>query len=54
MSALVETPNGEWSILYFSDWLQQQDTETIQESSHTSLFVPTNRELLKSFIPAGV
>ncbi|MEJ8842064.1 UDP-2,3-diacylglucosamine diphosphatase [Lacibacter sp. H375] len=39
MSALVETENGEWSIVYYNEWLQQQSpaettyTTTVQNAA---------------------
>ena len=37
MSALVETTDGEWSIIYYNEWLAQQQpmTETITTETHT-------------------
>jgi UDP-2,3-diacylglucosamine pyrophosphatase LpxH len=37
MSALVETTDGEWSIVYYNEWLAQQQpmTETITTETHT-------------------
>ena len=45
MSALVETEDGNWSILYYNDWLQQQSpVETIETG--TSYFPSLTPELL--------
>jgi UDP-2,3-diacylglucosamine pyrophosphatase LpxH len=44
MSALVETENGEWSIVYYNDWQQQQspaETTYTSTSQNTATYFPS-------------
>ncbi len=44
MSALVETENGEWSIVYYNEWLQQQspsETNYTTSAQSTATFFPS-------------
>jgi UDP-2,3-diacylglucosamine pyrophosphatase LpxH len=44
MSALVETQNGEWNIVYYNEWLQQQapiETMYADTSQETAIYFPS-------------
>lgn len=44
MSALVETENGEWNIVYYNEWLQQQapaETTYTSASQNTAAYFPS-------------
>ena len=44
MSALVETENGEWNIVYYNEWLQEQaPAETFYETTplDTATYFPS-------------
>ncbi len=37
MSALTETETGEWNILYYADWLQSKDGQTVYSFEETKV-----------------
>lgn len=44
MSALVETETGEWNIIYYNEWLQQQspaETNYTSSSQNTAAYFPS-------------
>jgi hypothetical protein len=40
MSALVETTEGEWRIIYYNEWLAQQQTTPAIMTTETPSFFP--------------
>ena len=49
MSALVETQEGEWKILYYNEWAQQQPKATVQQEELDLYATPA--QLLESLTP---
>jgi UDP-2,3-diacylglucosamine pyrophosphatase LpxH len=50
MSALVETQEGEWKILYYNEWIQQLQPKTAVQQDELDLYA-TPAQLLESLTP---